>query len=494
MLLEEMLARIPGVELTGDPCVDIRGISHDSRAVGKGFLFVAIKGERTDGMRFLGEAIERGASAFACEDLPPPGPAIPALRVADARRFLAEAARVFYEDPTAELKLVAITGTNGKTTTSYLLDSIFRQAGLQACVVGTIGSRISGASFPALHTTPEASDLMAFLRRAATEGCTHGALEVSSHGLVLKRVYGARFAAAVFTNLTQDHLDFHQDMESYYQAKRLLFVPAGGNRVEASVINTDDTYGRRLVEDAARPVLTFGWQAGADVHVLSHESRADGTGLSLASPEGDLRIQSRLVGRPNVYNIMAATGAALCLGIGRESIRKGIEALKGVPGRMELVDAGQPFTVIVDYAHTPDALRNLLDTAALLPHSNLITVFGCGGDRDKSKRAAMGRIAGRMSGLVVATSDNPRSEDPLAILGEIESGLKEASACYTVIPDRRAAIEYALSAARKGDVVLIAGKGHETRQVIGARTLPFDDRAVARELILRSADANGARN
>lgn len=494
MPLKEVLTQLSGVELIGDPQVRISGIAHDSRRVESGFLFVAVKGENTDGMRFLDQAIKRGASAFASENHPPAQLDIPALKVPDARRFLAEISRIFFKDPTSRLKLVALTGTNGKTTTSYLTESILQRAGLQVCLVGTNGMRIGDHPFPTSHTTPEASDLMSFLRRAVMADCTHGVLEVSSHALALKRVYGAKFAVGVFTNLTPEHLDFHGDMESYYRAKRLLFVPEGGNQIDWAVINTDDPYGRRLAAEISCPRVSYGFTSGADIHLRSHENRAEGVDLHIETPKGDLTVRSRLVGRPNIYNIMASGGAALCLGVELDFIREGIESLEGVPGRMELIDAGQPFSVIVDYAHTPDALENLLETVSALPHGSLITVFGCGGDRDRTKRPMMGEIAGRMSDFVVATSDNPRSEDPLAILDEIEKGLREASGRYQLVPDRRKAIGLALSMARKNDLVVIAGKGHENHQVIGARALPFDDRVVARELILELHKAEGAQN
>jgi UDP-N-acetylmuramoyl-L-alanyl-D-glutamate--2,6-diaminopimelate ligase len=307
-------------------------------------------------------------------------------------------------------------------------------------------------------------------------------------------VYGARFAVGIFTNLTPEHLDFHGDMESYYRAKRLLFVPEGGNRLEQAVINTDDPYGRRLAAETPCPPIHYGFAAKADIRVLSHESRVDGSCLRIATPKGELEIRSHLVGRPNVYNIMASIGAAFGLGIEPEFICKGIETLEGVPGRMELVDTGQAFTVIVDYAHTPDALENLLETVTTLSHGRVITVFGCGGDRDRTKRPVMGEIAGQMSSLAVATSDNPRSEDPMQILDEIETGLKKVSARYELIPDRRKAIEFALSIAHQGDLVVIAGKGHENYQIIGARTYPFDDRAVVRELMLGHTGTRGARS
>jgi UDP-N-acetylmuramyl-tripeptide synthetase len=489
-----MLAEIPVVEFTGTPDVRIRGITYDSRLVRDGYLFVALKGEHSDGALFVPQAIERGAVAVASELRLRPTPGTAALRVVDGRKFLADASRMFFQDPAARLKLVAITGTNGKTTTSYLVDSVYRRAHLRSCLLGTIGRKIVDQPFPTQHTTPEASDLTLFLREAVMAGCTHGVLEVSSHALALKRVFGTKFTVGLFTNLTQDHLDFHGDMESYYQAKRILFSPAGGNRIETAVVNIDDPAGRRLSGEVAMAQILYGWDPAADVRYVGSDMRADGTVLRLATPAGDLLIRTSLVGRPNTYNIMAAVGAALSLGIDGEIIREGIEAAAKVPGRMEPVDGGQSFSVFVDYAHTPDALEKLLQTVSDLPHRRIITVFGCGGDRDRKKRPIMGEVAARLSDFVVATSDNPRTEDPLAILEQIESGLKSGQAPYTVIPDRRAAIGHAISLADDGDVVVLAGKGHEDYQIIGTRAFPFDDRVVARELILESSTPRKARS
>lgn len=483
MLLTKALEQIPVISTTGNPDVEINGISYDSRCIRNGELFVAIKGEKSDGARFIPQAIERGAAAVASEKPFEPSPKAVGLLIPDARKFLAEVSGAFYGNPSEELNLVAITGTNGKTTTSYLMDSIYRHAGIRACLVGTIGMKIGARSFHSTHTTPESSDLNRFLRDAAADGCTHGALEVSSHSLFFKRVFGTRFRVGVFMNLTRDHLDFHKDMESYFQAKRLLFTDQSSNRVESIVINTDDPYGKRLENEIRFNTVSFGFSENAKIHVLDCQSRVDGTDLILRTPAGEIRYRLQLIGRPNIYNVMAATGAALSLGISKSEIRRGIEGLEGVPGRVEKVDAGQPFTVVVDYAHSPDALENLLNTVSLLPHKKLITVFGCGGDRDKSKRPIMGAIAVRMSDLVFATSDNPRSEDPLEILEEIEAGMHKGPAPYRILPDRREAIKAAVSSARKGDVVVIAGKGHEDYQILGDRTIHFDDREVARELI-----------
>ncbi|MDM7995232.1 MAG: UDP-N-acetylmuramoyl-L-alanyl-D-glutamate--2,6-diaminopimelate ligase [Acidobacteriota bacterium] len=488
MLLRDALAQINGIQWTGDPGIILGGIAYDSRTVRTGDLFVAIKGEKADGARFISQAVEKGAAAIASEQPIGPLPQVATILVSDARRFLAEISRVFYEDPSSRLKLVGITGTKGKTTTSYLMDSIFRQANYRSCLAGTIEMKIGDRSFHSSHTTPESSDLMAFFCQALAAGCTHGALEVSSHSLVLKRVFKTRFSVGVFTNLTLDHLDFHKNMEAYFQAKQLLFSEAGENRIEAAVINADDAYGKRLADEIRIPKMRFGFHPPADIYVLEYKSGRDGTDLALASPAGILRFHTRLIGRPNAYNIMAATGAALSLGVGADTIREGVESLKGVPGRMELVEAGQDFTIIVDYAHSPDSLENLLQTVNQLPHGKLITVFGCGGDRDRTKRPIMGEIATRLSDYVFATSDNPRTENPLSILKEIEPGMRKGAAPYSIVPDRRSAIESAIEMARAGDAVVIAGKGHEDYQILGTNVIAFDDRKVAADIVGRRLD------
>jgi UDP-N-acetylmuramoyl-L-alanyl-D-glutamate--2,6-diaminopimelate ligase len=483
MLLREALEHIPGINPKGNLDAPLRGISHDSRLVEKGYLFVAIKGEKADGAHFVKQAVDRGAVAVASEKPIRSEQQIPNIVVPNARIFLAEVSRIFYEDPASKLKLVGITGTNGKTTTAWLMESIYRHAELHSCLAGTLGMQIGPRIFPSERTTPEASDLMRFLYQALKEGCTHGVMEVSSHSLALKRVFGTKFIVGVFMNLTRDHLDFHKDMETYFQAKKLFFSSENRNGIESAVINTDDPFGKRLENEVDCPVMRFGFRKPAEIRVLEYKSRTDGMDLDLGTPEGPIRLHSDLIGHPNAYNIMAATGSALCLGIEIEKIQRGIEALKNVPGRLELVDAGQDFTVIVDYAHSPDALENLLKTVSRLPHARVITVFGCGGDRDRTKRPIMGKIAINLSDLVLATSDNPRSEDPLDILAEIEPGLKSGSAQYEIIPDRQRAIHRAISIAHKGDIVVIAGKGHEDYQIIGNRVIPFDDRKQARELI-----------
>ncbi len=493
MLLNELLLQIPGLGATIIPDIEIEGVAYDSRQVKARDLFVAMRGQKSDGRRFIAQAAERGAAAVAVEDDAEPPRDLPVVKVRDAREFLALAARAFYGDPSRRLRLVGITGTNGKTTTSYLVDSVLRHGGHLACVVGTTGMRIGDEQFPCARTTPESPDLLHFLRQAVDRGCTHGALEVSSHALALKRVFGTRFLVGVFMNLTQDHLDFHGDMESYYQAKRLLFVPAGGNMVETAVVNVDDAYGRRLANEAGCKVLRFGFGEDADIRVREQRHRADGTDIRVSTPRGPVSMHMRLLGGPNVYNALAAIGAGMGLDVSLDEVRLGIEALEGVPGRMEPVRAGQKFLVLVDYAHTPDALEKMLSTARGLPHARLITVFGCGGDRDRGKRPLMGEIAARMSDYVLATSDNPRTEDPLGILAEIEAGLKRGPAPYELVPDRREAIGRGVARAGEGDVLVIAGKGHETYQVIGAEVIPFDDRLVARGFITKLLSGGKAR-
>jgi len=483
MILREALEQIPGPDWSVGTDAEIWGISYDSRSVKNGDLFVAIEGERTDGALFVTDAIERGAVAVASERKLDPEPGVVNFVVPDARKFLADISRVFYQDPASKLKLAAITGTNGKTTTSYLIDSIYRQAGIRSCIAGTLGMRIGNQIFPSDRTTPESSDLLRFLQSAVVENCTHGVLEVSSHSLDLKRVYATKFTAGVFMNLTRDHLDFHKDIESYFRAKQLLFSAENRNQIETAVINADDPYGTRLAGFVGCPVLRFGYDKSADIRVLDCQSDTSHTNLTLATPAGEAEFHVNLIGRPNIYNIMAAVGAAHCLGIDPEGIRRGVEALKQVPGRLEPVEGGQDFTVIVDYAHSPDALENLLITVGQLPHAKVLTVFGCGGDRDRTKRPVMGEIAANRSDIVFATSDNPRSEDPLAILKEIETGLRRGPAPYNIIPDRHLAIESAISMARRGDIVVIAGKGHEDYQIVGDRVIQFDDRKTALDLI-----------
>jgi UDP-N-acetylmuramoyl-L-alanyl-D-glutamate--2,6-diaminopimelate ligase len=467
--------------------LEILEVAYDSRRVKPGSLFVAIRGEKTDGNNFVSDAVARGAVAILSEKANPGTlPAeFPWIQVADARKALAISAANYFGRPAEVLKLIGVTGTNGKTTTSYLVDSILRAAGCESGLLGTIGYRLVRETRPAPNTTPESLDLQNFLAEIVRAGGTHAVLEASSHALAMDRLWGCPFAVAIFTNLTRDHLDYHKTLEEYFAAKRRLFEGAGTAPPATGVINRDDEYGRKLFGLASR-TLTYGLEAGADVTTRKPALSLSGVEFVADTPAGKIEIRSKLVGRPNVYNLLAAIGSGVALDLSREVIAAGIAQLSAVPGRFEHVDEGQPFFVIVDYAHTDDALRNLLATARELnPDGRLITLFGCGGDRDRTKRPLMGAAAGRASDIVVLTSDNPRSEDPLLIINDAIVGLQRTKAKLLVEADRQKAIEVALDEARAGDTVLLAGKGHETYQVLRDRTIEFDDREVARRILRR---------
>ena len=465
--------------------LEISEIAYDSRRVKPGSLFVAIRGEKTDGNNFVPDAVARGAVAILSEQprlgTLPSG--FPWVQVSDARKVLAISGANYYERPAEVLKLIGVTGTNGKTTTSYLVDSILRAAGCKVGLLGTIGYRLVQETLPAPNTTPESLDLQRFLAEIVRAGGTHAVLEASSHALALDRLWGCPFAVAIFTNLTRDHLDYHKTLEDYFAAKRRLFEGAGAPAPAAGVINRDDEYGRQLSGLAAR-TLTYGLEPGADVTTRKPSLSLSGLEFVAETPDGKIEARSKLVGRPNVYNILAAIGAGVALHLSREVIAAGIHQLSAVPGRFERIEEGQPFLVVVDYAHTDDALRNLLATARELnPAGRIITLFGCGGDRDRTKRPLMGEAAGRVSDIVVLTSDNPRSEDPLLIINDAIVGLQRTKAKLVVEPDRQKAVEAALDVARAGDIVLLAGKGHETVQVLRDRSIEFDDREVARRIL-----------
>jgi UDP-N-acetylmuramoyl-L-alanyl-D-glutamate--2,6-diaminopimelate ligase len=472
----------------------ITGIAYDSRSVEPGNVFVALKGLRADGALFVRQAIERGAVAIVSEEPAPPDVIVHWAAVRDARLALAVLAAAFQGHPSRAMRVVGITGTNGKTTTAYLVAAIFDAAGFPCGILGTVAYRVGKDVREATRTTPEAPEVQGLLRDMVTAGCSACAMEVSSHALSLRRVDGVTFAAAVFTNLTRDHLDFHPDMEAYFQAKRRLFdmLPAGA----PSLINLDDPRGVALADMAARP-LTYAINRPADITPGPLSFSLEGLTFDVRTPRGTLRVRSSLIGRPNVYNILAAVSTATALGLRTDAIERGIESLNGVPGRFELVSSDRDeVKVVVDYAHTDDALRNLLETSRPLASGRLITVFGCGGDRDRTKRPLMGAVAGRLSDLIVMTSDNPRSEDPNRIIEEIRRGLtpdtrRGGEQQPMTIIDRREAIGKAIELARAGDLVLIVGKGHEKYQVIGDRVLPFDDVLVAREALARRRTNSG---
>jgi UDP-N-acetylmuramoyl-L-alanyl-D-glutamate--2,6-diaminopimelate ligase len=471
----------------------VSGIAYDSRAVSRGEVFVGLKGQHADGASFARQAIARGAVAVVSDQAAPPDIHVPWAIVENARLALALLAAEFFHHPSREMKVVGITGTNGKTTTAYVLASIFDAAGMTSGVLGTVSYRIGTEVREATRTTPEAPDVQRLLREMADRGCGACAMEVSSHALSLSRVDGITFAAGVFTNLTRDHLDFHADMDAYFRAKRRLFEMLPSDA--PSLINLDDPRGASLVGAGGAPT-TYAISRQADLTTGPLSFSLDGLSFDIRSPRGTMRIESKLVGRPNVYNILAAAAAATALGLPLDAIERGVRALEGVPGRFQVVSgAKDEVIVVVDYAHTDDALRNLLETARPLARGRLITVFGCGGDRDRTKRPLMGAVAGRLSDLVIVTSDNPRSEDPARIIEEIQRGIthdtrRDAGQLLAIV-DRAAAIAKAVEVARPGDLVLVAGKGHEKYQAIGDRTLPFDDVAVAREALGRRRSHSG---
>jgi UDP-N-acetylmuramoyl-L-alanyl-D-glutamate--2,6-diaminopimelate ligase len=476
--LTELLDPLAPIQVIGEPAVEIADLAYDSRAVPPGSLFFCVPGGTSDGHEFADWAVEAGASALVVQR--PVSTRVPQVVVGDVRTAMALAAAEFFGRPTDELQVAAVTGTNGKTTTTFLLHSILEAAGRTPGLLGTIESRVGDERRPAVRTTPEAIDLQRTFREMLEAGNRSVALEATSHGSVQNRLLGTRLACLVFTNLSQEHLDFHGTMEAYYEAKKRLFtgVLTGSDPVNftgsdpvkdmpAAAVNLGDPYGRRLAEEL-RPLggrlVTFGFADDADLK------------------PGEVEVNTRLRGRFNVENVLGAIAAGRLLGIDDETIVAGIERLEGVPGRFESVDEGQPFTVLVDYAHTPEALENVLRAARDLHTGRLICVFGCGGDRDRGKRPVMGRVAGELADLAIVTSDNPRSEDPRAIIDEILAG---AESDLEVEADRREAIARAVEEAQPGDVIVIAGKGHEQGQQFRDRTVPFDDREVAREALRR---------
>ncbi len=478
------------------PSVAITGISHDSRRVEPGHVFVALRGQRADGTAFVAQAIERGAAAVVSQEAAPEGTAVPWAQVSDARLALALLAVAVHGDPSRRMQVVGITGTNGKTTTAHLMASIFEAAGIRCGLLGTVAYRIGSDVREATRTTPEATDVQALMAEMVERGCGACVMEVSSHALALRRVDGMTFAAAIFTNLTRDHLDFHADMEDYFQAKRRLFelLP----RDQPAVINADDPRAASLIETSGR-TITYGINRPADVSPAPLSYSLQGLAFEVRTPRGPISLRSSLVGRPNVYNILAAVATAVALDIPTDAIERGIASLDAVPGRFQVVSsAADDITVVVDYAHTDDALRNLLETARPLATGRIITVFGCGGDRDRTKRPLMGVVAGRLSDVILITSDNPRSEDPARIIEEIQRGItpdtkKVGAQRVMVIVDRHDAIEQAVQTAAPGDLVLVAGKGHEKYQVIGTETLPFDDVQVAQSALANRRAKQGAR-
>ena len=461
----------------GDPL--IAGLDYDSRRVKPGWCFVAMRGETTDGNQYIDTAQQAGAVAVVSDSLPP-RVNIAWAQVSHGRRALARLSANLYGRPAEKLAITGITGTNGKTTTSFLLNAMLRAGGRKSALVGTVEYRIEDEIFPAPHTTPEALELNQFFARALEAGCTEAVMEVSSHALEQQRVYGVPFDVAIFTNLTRDHLDYHHTMEDYFGSKAILFQGSGTEPPRVAVINIEDEYSKRLMKLCkSQQTVTYGVDSG-DFHAKDLRIETNGTRFNLVTPEAEIPIWTPLLGRVNVYNVIAAAAAASARRVPSRAIADAGYKLDRVAGRFERVDAGQPFTVIVDYAHTDDALRNLTAVAHDFlaqrgSSGRVITVFGCGGDRDRSKRPLMGVAAGAGSDFVVLTSDNPRSENPLDIMNDALPGLQRSGTRYTLEPDRRKAIALAIHEAGPGDIVLIAGKGHEKVQVTAAGTAPFDD-------------------
>lgn len=489
------------VEITSISC-DSRNIEKDPRP-GAGPLFVAIPGEHVDGHLFIPKSVGAGAVAVLAEK------ELPSIRatqviVPDIREALSRASDIFYGEPSKSLVTIGVTGTNGKTTTTYILESILRKAGFNPGVIGTVNYRYNGKTLPAPHTTPQAPELQKILREMKDAGVTHCVMEVSSHALEQKRAAHCRFRAGVFTNLTHDHLDYHKTMDEYFRCKSILFetLSASGG---ASVVNIDDPWGRKLSERFHK-AITFSLRGGASIYPKSASLLEGRTEAAVSTPGGDVKVSSHLVGEYNLQNILGATGAALSLGIGIDAITKGIEALERVPGRLEKIESvgSNVFRAYVDYAHTGDALERALIALRPVTSGRLITVFGCGGNRDRTKRPEMGEIATRLSDITIVTSDNPRDEEPLEIIREIEAGIKgirkfssdekPPEKGYVVVPDRREAISKAVSLASKGDTLLVAGKGHEDYQIIKGVKHHFDDFEVLSELMQGSAKVAAQQN
>lgn len=465
---------------------EVRGLAYDSRKVESEYLFFAFAGAKTDGAQFANAAVQKGALAIVSDRPMPGGFAGPWLQVPHGREALAMASRNFYGKPDERIALTAVTGTNGKTTSTLLIDSMLRAAGKTTALIGTIEYHLAGRVLPAVNTTPESLDLFRMFHDLEQAGGTHATLEASSHALDLGRIYAMNVHTAGYTNFSRDHLDYHQTMEAYFAAKQLLFTPRSGPPPRFAVINADDEWAQRLDLSSETEVLWYSVSGQKKERLIAAEdieSSFNGLRFTVWGLGRRFTVESPLVGHINVSNILLACGAALTHGLTEEQIQKGLTNLTSVPGRFERVEEGQPFMVVVDYAHTDDALRNTISVARGMKPKRVITVFGCGGDRDRSKRPLMGMAAGELSDYVVLTSDNPRSEDPLAIMNDALVGLRRYYTPYAAEPDRERAIKKAIETAGPGDVVIVAGKGHETYQILRDGPIPFDDREVARRVL-----------
>lgn len=514
MRLKELLMLAQVEEVNGDRNQEVSGLAYDSRKVGAEQVFFAIPGEKADGHDFVPDAIQRGAATIVCARRTAEAEGVAFVRVKDVRRVMGQWSAHFYQRPSQKLKLVGVTGTNGKTTVTYLIESMLRAAGIEPGVIGTINYRYCGAEVPAHHTTPESLDLQELMDKMLGAGVKAVTMEVSSHALVQERVRGLDFDVGVFTNLSRDHLDYHRDMDDYFLAKSKLFtdyLKVSAKRNKAAVIYADDPRGRELIAKLGNENLEV-WSYGEgrqwDIHPLNVQRDVGGLRGQIRAKNRNIEFISPLIGAANLQNILAAVGVGLALGLDTGAVAQGIGQLRTVPGRLEKVANDLGVTILVDYAHTPDALEKVLGAVRPVTPGKLITVFGCGGDRDRGKRPLMGEIAARLSDVVVVTSDNPRTEDPLVIVNEVEAGVRktglkkfrvskretldsgpETERGYCVEADRRAAIAIALRSANPGDSVLIAGKGHEDYQILGTKKIHFDDREVAREELARRASA-----
>lgn len=480
-LLQGTQASVPGSAEE----LEIRQLTCDSRKVQPRALFFALHGSKTDGNAFLRDAVSHGAAAIASEAAPPS--ALPSsvawIQVREARKELAIAAANFFRHPAEALQLVAVTGTNGKTTTTSLIDAIVKASGAKTGLFGTIAYHTPLGEYPAPNTTPESVDLQGFLAEIRDAGGRFAVLEASSHSLAMNRLWGCHFAAAVFTNLTREHMDYHKTFDDYFAAKKTLFEGTGAGAPDVAVINADDQYGQRLT-GLAKKTVTYGLESDADIATRKFQLTFNGLTFTAQTPTGKVQVASALVGRINVYNILAAIGATQALGFPTPVIEAGIRSLESVSGRFQRIDLGQPYFVVVDYAHTDDALENLIRTARELnPKGRIITLFGCGGGKDRTKRPVMGEVTGRLSDLTILSSDNPRTEDPLKIISDVIVGLQKTNGKYLIEPDREKAIGVAMDEARPGDIVLLAGKGHENYQILADRTLEFDDRDMAKRAL-----------
>jgi UDP-N-acetylmuramoyl-L-alanyl-D-glutamate--2,6-diaminopimelate ligase len=482
MRLKDVLAGMPLKKLNGSEDEEIQGIAYSSKSVKPGDMFAALKGVKKDGFEFVGEALNNGAAVILSDQPKPENLAKAWIQVSDTREALAQCSANFYSHPSQKMKVVGITGTKGKTTITYLLEEILNKTQFVPGIIGTISYKGPGMNLTARLTTPEAPDLQRLLSEMLAKGATHCVMEVSSHALELKRVVGIGFDVVVFANLSGDHLDYHQSMDRYFEAKKKLFFLNHKKRM--AVVNRDDPWGQKLIAQLPAGAITFGIEPGAMVAAENINLTEKGIETLVKYPSGQLTLSSPLLGKPNLYNILASIAVALTLNLPVSAIKEGIASLKGIPGRFEKIDNSLGLHVFVDYAHTDDALKNLLETVRGFNPRRIILVFGAGGDRDKTKRPRMGEAAGRLADWTIITSDNPRSEDPLAIISDIEAGIKKTGTQnYQIIPDRREAIEQALSLGTEGDYILVAGKGHEDYQIIKDQILHFDDAEVIQEIL-----------